>query len=72
VLTHNALASGSPDRIEGDPTLADELMHDLEDARPAFEPDELTDPESVCHVSPRSFTSPNLQRACHPLRFRSR
>ena len=73
VLTHDALASCSPDRIEGNPVLADdELVHDLEDARPAFETDELADPESVCHVSPRSFTSPNLQSACHPLRSRSR
>jgi hypothetical protein len=66
VLTHDALASCSLDRIERDPVLADdELVHDLEDARPTFEPDELTDTESVCHVSPRSFPSPNVQRACH-------
>ena len=66
MLTHDSLASRSPDRIEENPALADdELMHDLEDARPTFEPNELADPESVCHVSPRSFPSPDLQRACH-------
>jgi hypothetical protein len=65
VLTHNALASCSPDRIEGNPALADdELVHDLEDARPAFETDELTDPESVCQVSPARFSA-QLQRVCH-------
>jgi hypothetical protein len=65
VLTHDALASRSPDRIEENPALADdELVHDLEDARPAFETDELTDPESVCQVSPARFSA-QLQRVCH-------
>ncbi len=63
MLTHDALASRSPDRIEGNPALADdELVHDLEDAQPAFEPNELADPESVCHVSPRSFPSPQFAK----------
>jgi hypothetical protein len=54
VLTHDALASRSPDRVEGNPILADrELVHDLKDARPTLKPNELTDPESVYHVSPR-------------------
>jgi hypothetical protein len=56
VLTHNALASRSPDRVEGNPILTNrELVHDLEDARPTFQPDELTNPKSVCHLSPRHF-----------------
>ena len=67
MLTHNALASCSPNRIEGNPALADdELVHDLEDARPAFETDELTDPESVCQVSPARFSAPNCKGCAMP------
>jgi hypothetical protein len=55
MLIHDALPARSPDRIERNSTVADsKVMHDLEDARPTFEPDELTNPESVCHVSPQS------------------
>jgi hypothetical protein len=67
VLTHDALASRSPDRIESNPALTDgELMHDLEDARPTFEPDELTDPESMCQVSPARFSAPNCKGCAMP------
>ena len=67
MLTHDALASRSPDRIEGNPALADdELVHNLEDARPTFEPNELADPESVCHVSPRSLPAPTCKGVPSP------
>ena len=72
MLAYDVLTPRSSDAIEGNAVrIGRDMTHDLEDTRPALQPNKMTNPENVCHAAPAALWNSFFafsQPVNHPLR----